>query len=232
MLFRSIEQGSYVFVDDGMLHLRVISHVGKKLKLKVIQGGALKEHKGINIPNLKLQPNIFTSQDSGDINFGIENRVDIIAQSFVRNKKDIQRVVDIVRPHLPQCKIVAKIENRDGLDHLESIMDACDGIMVARGDLGVTMPIYKIPLIQKYIIRLCNRKKKFSIVATQMLDSMVEKGYPTRAEVSDVANAILDGGDYLMLSAETAVGRYPSRTIKMMSQIIENTERYQNLRSF
>jgi len=229
---KTIKKGDYVFIDDGMLHLRVIGHVGKKLKLKVVQGGLLKEHKGVNIPNLKLDANIMTAQDADDIEFGIQNHVDFIAQSFVRNKKDIQRVVDTVRPRLPECKIVAKIENSEGLDHLEGIIDSCDGVMVARGDLGVTMPIHKIPLIQKYIIRLCNRKKKFSIIATQMLESMIEKGRPTRAEVSDVANAILDGGDYVMLSAETAVGRYPSRTIKMMSQIIENTERYQNLKVF
>jgi pyruvate kinase len=151
--------------------------------------------------------------------------VDIIAQSFVRNRKDIQRVVELTRPVLPRTKVIAKIENPEGVSHIEGIVEACDGVMVARGDLGVTLPIYKIPMIQKYIISHCNRNKKLSITATQMLDSMIEEGRPTRAEVSDIANAILDGSDYVMLSGETSVGRFPSRSVMMMRQIIEYTEK-------
>jgi len=221
---KKIEKGANIYIDDGKIHLRVVGHSGKKLKVKVVQEGILKERKGVNIPRLKLQSNLMTKKDQEGIEFGIQNNVEKIAQSFVRNKKDIQRVSDIVRPRLSNCTIISKIENEEGVRNIDSIIDACDGIMVARGDLGVTLPIYKIPIVQKYLIRHCNRKKKLSITATQMLDSMIETGRPTRAEVSDVANAILDGTDYVMLSGETAIGRYPSRSIKMMRQIIEYTE--------
>ena len=227
---KAIEKGANIYIDDGKFHLRVIGYSGKKLKVKVIQGGALSERKGVNIPRLKLQSNLMTQKDQKDLEFGIQNDVEKIAQSFVRNKNDIQRVVDVVRPRLPDCTIIAKIENKEGVRNIDNIIDACDGIMVARGDLGVTLPIYKIPIVQKYLIRHCNRKKKLSVTATQMLDSMIENGRPTRAEVSDVANAILDGTDYVMLSGETAIGRYPSRSIKMMRQIIEYTESHENAR--
>ena len=223
---KEIKRGFDVFIDDGQLVLKVVGHVGKRLKLKVMQGGVLKERKGINIPMLRLQSNIMTDQDKQDLEFAIKNKVEKIAQSFVRNKKDIQRVVDIVRDRLPECKVFAKIESEEGVRNIDSIVEACDGVMVARGDLGVTMPLYKIPVIQKYIIRHCNKKKKLSITATQMLESMIQNGRPTRAEVSDVANAILDGTDYVMLSGETSVGKFPSRSVKFMSQIIEYTERY------
>jgi pyruvate kinase len=221
-----IKKGSPVFIDDGRLLLKVIGHSDGKLKMKVVQGGLLKERKGVNIPTLKLQSNIMTEQDREDLAFGIKNQFDYIAQSFVRNKKDIQRLADLVRPVLPHCKIISKIESEEGVRNIDSIVEECDGVMVARGDLGVTMPLYKIPIIQKYIIRHCNRKKKISITATQMLESMIENGRPTRAEVSDVANAILDGSDFVMLSGETAVGKYPSRSVQLMSHIIEYTERY------
>lgn len=225
-----IKRGFYIFIDDGRLQLKVVSHDGKKIKLKVIQGGMLKERKGVNIPQLKLHSNIMTEQDKRDLDFAIKNRVEKIAQSFVRNKKDIQRVVDIVRSRLPGCKVFAKIESEEGVRNIDSIVEACDGVMVARGDLGVTLPLYKIPVIQKYIIRHCNKHKKLSITATQMLESMIENGRPTRAEVSDVANAILDGTDYVMLSGETSIGKFPSRSIQVMGQIIEYTEKYQDFK--
>ena len=225
-----IKRGFPVFIDDGRIQLKVISHAGKRLKLKVVHGGVLKERKGINVPGLKLQSNIMTDQDKTALEFAIKNKVDKIAQSFVRNKKDIQRVQEIIRKRLPQCKVIAKIESEEGVRNIDSILEACDGIMVARGDLGVTMPLYKIPVIQKYLIRHCNKMKKFSITATQMLESMIEDGRPTRAEVSDIANAILDGTDYVMLSGETSIGKFPSRSIQLMGQIIEYTERYEDFR--
>jgi len=225
---KTVQKGDCVFIDDGKIQLKVLGYAGKRLKLKVIQGGLLTQRKGVNIPQLKLQANIMTKKDELDLKFGLRNGMDFVAQSFVRNKKDILKVKDMVRSELPNCKVIAKIENQEGLKNIDSIIEVCDGIMVARGDLGVTMPIYKIPVIQKYIIRRCNRNKKFVVTATQMLDSMIEQGRPTRAEVSDVANAILDGTDYVMLSGETAVGRYPSRSIQMMRQIIEYTEQYED----
>lgn len=227
---KAIEKGSNIFIEDGLIHLRVMASTGKKLKVKVIQPGVIKSRKGINIPGLKLQNNIFTEKDRKDLEFGIENKFEKIAQSFVRNKKDIQRVTDIVKPILPNCKVIAKIETEEGLRNVESILEACDGLMVARGDLGVSIPIYKLPMVQKYLISHCNQKKKISMTATQMLDSMIDNGRPTRAEVSDVANAILDGSDYVMLSGETAIGRYPSRSIQVMHQIVEYTEKYENVR--
>ena len=197
-----IKKGWDIFIDDGKIRFKVIGHDKNDLKIKVIQGGVLTSRKGINIPKLCLQTNIMTEKDRRGLEFGIKNNVEKIAQSFVRNKKDIERVVDIVRPRLPECMVIAKIENEEGVTNVDDIIDACDGVMVARGDLGVTLPIYKIPMVQKYIIRHCNRRKKLSITATQMLDSMIENGRPTRAEVSDVANAILDATDYAMLSGK------------------------------
>jgi len=226
----TIKHGAIVFIDDGKLRLKVVGHSGKRVKLKVEQGGLLKERKGVNIPLLKLHSNIMTPQDAEDLQFGIKNKFDYIAQSFVRNKKDIQRVMDLVKPVLPNTKVIAKIESEEGIRNIDSIVEACDGVMVARGDLGVTMPLYKIPVLQKFIIRHCNKQKKISITATQMLESMIENGRPTRAEVSDVANAILDGSDYVMLSGETATGKYPSRSVQTMFQIIEYTEKYQDFK--
>lgn len=226
---RTIEKGLNMFLDDGTLQLRVLGNSGGKIKLRVVQGGILRERKGVNIPGLKLQSNIMTAKDSASIDFALKNKATMISQSFVRNKKDIQRVMAKVKPHSPDTMVIAKIESEDGLKNVESILDECDGMMVARGDLGVSLPIYKIPIVQKYLINHCNRKKKLSITATQMLDSMIERGQPTRAEVSDVANAIIDGTDYVMLSGETAVGKYPSRSVQMMSQIVAYTERHTNI---
>jgi pyruvate kinase len=208
-----------------MVCLRVVGHRGEKVELEVETGGYVSSKKGVNIPDMELKKNIITAKDEEDIAFGIENKVDYIAQSFVRNKQDILRVVNMVKPGLPDCKFIAKIENRDGVENIESITDACDGIMIARGDLGVSLPIYQIPFIQKDIIHLCSKKKQFVITATQMLESMTEHPRPTRAEVSDVANAILDGSDFLMLSGETAVGNYPVESVEMMCQIIEFTKK-------
>jgi len=222
--FRLIKKGMSVFVDDGLLALEVVESSQKRLKLRVDHGGILKQRKGVNIPGLKLGANIMTRKDKEDLEFGIRNKVDFVAQSFVRNKEDILRVQKIVKPVLPDCQIFAKIENQEGVRNTDSIMDACDGILIARGDLGVSLPIYRLPIIQKSIIRRCNKKKKYSMTATQMLESMTENTRPTRAEVSDVANAILDGTDYVMLSGETAAGRFPVESVKMMAQIVEYTE--------
>ena len=225
-----IKTGMSVFIDDGKIHLRATGRKGNRLKVRVIQEGILTRHKGVNIPEMKLKSNIMTAKDKADLKFCIKNNVDKIAQSFVRNKRDISRVMDIVKSRLPDCQVIAKIENQEGLSNIDHILDVCDAVMIARGDLGVSLPIYKIPIIQKYIIRHCGRKKKYSITATQMLDSMIDNGRPTRAEVSDVANAVLDGTDYVMLSGETAIGRYPSRSVQMIRQIVEYTEKHESAR--
>lgn len=222
---KSLSPGMHVYLCDGYIDLEIEKCLQGKIQLRVLQGGVITSKKGINIPGLELQSNILTPKDRSDIEFGIHNRVDYIAQSFVRNKDDIQRVVDLVRPRLANCKIIAKIESKEGLNNIEKIIDACDGIMVARGDLGVSLPIWQVPIFQKRIIFQANKKKKMDITATQMLESMTDHKRPTRAEVSDVANAILDGSDCVMLSGETAVGRYPVETIEMMRRIIEFTEK-------
>jgi len=220
-----IVKGMDVFINDGNVALKVVGVVGAKIKAEVLQAGYVSSRKGVNIPKLKLESNILTDKDRGDIEFGIKNKVDFVAQSFVRNKKDILQVVKRVKPYLPECQIIAKIENHKGVKNIDSIIDACDGIMVARGDLGVSLPIYEVPIIQKAIINRTNRKKKLDITATQMLESMTHHKRPTRAEVSDVANAILDGSDCVMLSGETAAGQYPVESVIMMRQIIDFTEK-------
>jgi pyruvate kinase len=196
----------------------------KRLKTKVMIPGLLKERKGINVPDVQLNFKGLTAKDKADISFCVENKVDYIAQSFVRNKDDILILKAHLKNCLRKCQIIAKIENREGIKNIDGIIKVCDGIMVARGDMGISVPIYEVPVIQKEIIKKCNRSKKFVITATQMLESMTENHIPTRAEVSDVANAILDGSDYLMLSAETAVGLYPVDCVDMMNKIIKFTE--------
>jgi pyruvate kinase len=222
--FAKIKEGMDVYIDDGKLYMKVIACHGDHIELEVFQGGILQSKKGVNIPDLRFRADILTEKDKRDIEFGVTHRMDYIAQSFVRNKEDILRVKDLVKPRLPECQIIAKIENKEGLDNLDEIIDASDGILIARGDLGVSLPIYQIPIIQKEIIRRCVQKKQLVITATQMLDSMTENARPTRAEVSDVANAILDGTDCVMLSGETAIGKFPVKSVRMMRQIIEYTE--------
>jgi len=219
-----IKPGSHIYIDDGNIALMVKSRTKKYLKTEVVIPGFLKENKGINIPNVALRFKGLTDKDRIDIQFGIKNRVDYIAQSFIRNKNDIIQIRDLVKPNLPNCNIVAKIENLQGIKNIDEIIDVSDGIMIARGDMGVSIPIYKIPVVQKLIIKKCNQAKKFVITATQMLESMVENLRPTRAEVTDVANAVLDGSDFVMLSAETAIGQHPVQTVKMMNQILKFTE--------
>lgn len=220
----NIKAGCNIFIDDGNIVLKVKSRDKNGIRAEVIVPGILKEHKGINIPDINLEFEGLTEKDKDNLLFGIANKVDFIAQSFVRNKKDILSVREFINQHKFNCPLIAKIENRQGIENLDSILGVCDGIMVARGDMGVSLPIYEVPMIQKMIIKKCNKRKKFVITATQMLESMTEHVRPTRAEVSDVANAILDGSDYVMLSGETAVGQHPVEVVQMMSDIIKFTE--------
>jgi len=219
-----IKTGSFIHIDDGNITLKIKGRRRHCLKAEVITPGIVKEDKGINIPDVSLSFKKLTEKDKRDLQFGIENKVDFIAQSFVRNKNDVINVRDFIERRNFKCRIIAKIENRQGIQNIDEILDVCDGIMIARGDMGVSLPIYKIPILQKMIIKKCNQSKKIVITATQMLESMTEHTRPTRAEVSDVANAILDGSGYLMLSAETAVGKYPVETVKMMNDVIKFTE--------
>ncbi|MBU1112784.1 MAG: pyruvate kinase [Candidatus Omnitrophica bacterium] len=221
----SIRNGQQIFIDDGNIALEVVGRSGRSLKVKVITGGWLKEHKGVNIPGAKLEFGRLSQKDRKDILFCRKNNLDYIAQSFVRSQKDILEVRKALGAE-SKCQVIAKIENREGIKNIDRIIEVSDGIMIARGDMGVSLPIYEIPLIQKMIIKKCNRAGKFVITATQMLESMVENLRPTRAEVTDVANAIIDGTDFVMLSAESAVGKYPAETVKMMNQIIKFTEKH------
>jgi pyruvate kinase len=217
--------GQLIFIDDGNLILQVKSSSEKSIKATVVEGGILKERKGINIPEARLDFAGITEKDKNDIQFGIEHNVDYISLSFVRDENDIHEAAELIKPGLPKCQIVAKVENRQAINNIDEIIDAADGIMIARGDMGVSLPIQEVPIIQKRIIRKCNSAKKFVITATQMLEHMTEHSRPTRAEVTDVANAIIDGTDFVMLSAETAVGRFPSKAVQMMNNIIKFTEK-------
>ena len=219
-----IRKGTHIFIDDGNICLLVKEAKKSLLKAEVIVPGIVKENKGVNIPDVNLKFKGMTDKDRRDIEFGIRHKVDYIAQSFVRNAEDILRVKRIVKKRHPKCLFIAKIENRSGIKNIDQILSVSDGIMVARGDMGVSLPIYEIPVIQKAIIKKCNKKGKFVITATQMLESMTEHIRPTRAEVTDVANAVIDGTDFVMLSGETASGRYPAETVHMMNQILKYTE--------
>ncbi|OGS20250.1 MAG: pyruvate kinase [Elusimicrobia bacterium RIFOXYA2_FULL_40_6] len=219
-----ISEGSRIFIDDGNIALQVKRNTGKYFAATVLIPGIIKEHKGINIPDVVLPFKGLTAKDVSDIEFGAEQGVDYIAQSFVRNKQDILNVRKELERNNYHGKLIAKIENRDGINNIDEILKVSDGIMIARGDMGVSIPIYEVPAVQKMIIRKCNRAGKPVITATQMLESMTENIRPTRAEVSDVANAVLDGSNYVMLSGETAVGKYPVETVDMMSRTISFTE--------
>jgi len=219
-----IKPGQMVYIDDGNLALRVKEARAGSLKAVVLEGGILKERKGINMPGAALDFDGLTEKDREDIRFGIKHKVDYVALSFVRDAKDVREAAGLIKPSLPQCQIVAKVESRQAIHNIDAIIDAADGIMIARGDMGVAIPIYEVPIVQKQIIYKCNAAGKFVITATQMLEHMTEYSRPTRAEVTDVANAILDGTDFVMLSAETAVGRFPYESVRMMNDIIKFTE--------
>ena len=220
-----IKANQRIYIDDGNLILRVKSTSANSIKAVVVEGGILKERKGMNMPDVNLEFEGITEKDKKDIEFGIQHSVDYIALSFVRDANDVRQAAELIKPKLPKCQIVAKIESRQAIENIDRIMDAADGIMIARGDMGIAIPIQEVPIVQKRIIKKCNAAGKFVITATQMLEHMTEHSRPTRAEVTDVANAILDGTDFVMLSAETAIGRFPHQSVQMMNEIIKFTER-------
>ena len=223
---RRIKPGQMIYLDDGNLALRAEEIHAGSLRATVIEGGILKERKGINMPGANLTFQGMTEKDKEDIQFGLQHKVDYIALSFVRDAHDVRAAAQLVKPHLPHCRIVAKVESRQAIRNIDAIIDAADGVMIARGDMGVALPIYEVPIIQKKIIQKCNAAGKLVITATQMLEHMTESTRPTRAEVADVANAIIDGTDFVMLSAETAVGKYPCESVRMMNEIINFTEKF------
>ena len=220
-----IKPGRLIYIDDGNLILRVKATSANSIKAIVVEGGILKERKGINIPGVDLEFDGITAKDRKDIEFAIEYKADYIALSFVRDENDVRQAAGLIKPGLPHCRIVAKIESRQAIRNIDKIIAATDGIMIARGDMGVAVPIHEVPIIQKQIIRKSNAAGKFVITATQMLEHMTEHSRPTRAEVTDVANAIIDGTDFVMLSGETAIGSFPYQSVLMMNEIIKFTEK-------
>ncbi|MCP4652562.1 MAG: pyruvate kinase [Candidatus Omnitrophica bacterium] len=224
---RKVKKGSSIYIDDGRIILKVIDVEKKRLKTRTMTTGLLSGHKGVNMLGVELEFSALTDKDKTDVKIAIKEKLDYVAQSFVRDARDLRLLKSIVKVAHPECEIFAKIENQKALNNLDEIIDEADGIIVARGDLGICVPIYKVPVIQKEIIKRCRIKNKPVVVATQMLDSMTENILPTRAEVSDVANAILDGATGLLISGETAVGRHPEKVVDMMNKIIKNTEKYE-----
>ena len=224
-LVYDVRKGDTILIDDGLIGLEVQRVSADKIECIIKNGGELGERKGVNVPNVKIHLPGVTQKDREDILFGIEQGVDYIAASFVRNSDCIMDIREILEDnHGRDIGIIAKIENAEGVENIDEILDAADGIMVARGDLGVEIPADQVPHIQKKIIHKCNRKCKPVVTATQMLDSMIRNPRPTRAEAGDVANAIYDGSDAIMLSGETAMGKYPVEAVRMMAKIAETTE--------
>ena len=226
--FKSLPQevrpGSRVLLSDGRIELRVKAVHGEDIECQIVNGGTLAENQGINLPGAALSIPALTEKDRKDLEFGLEHGVDAVALSFVRSANDVREVKAIIAAYKQHVPVIAKLEKPQALDELEAILEVSDGVMVARGDLGVEMPPEKVPVIQKHVIRRAAEWRKPVIIATQMLESMIENPRPTRAEASDVANAVFDGTDAVMLSAETASGRYPREAVCMMAKIIVEAE--------
>ncbi len=224
-LTKDLKSGDKILIDDGLIELKVQSIDGNDAVCEVVNGGILGERKGINIPDVHINLPSLTQKDIEDIKFGIEKGFDYIAASFIRSAEDVLKIKEVLDKNGgSDILIISKIENRDGVNNIDEILDVSDGIMVARGDLGVEIPPQEVPLVQKELIKKANAKGKLVVTATQMLESMIQNPRPTRAEANDVANAIFDGTDVIMLSGETAKGKYPIEAVKMMATIAETTE--------
>ncbi|MCE7932976.1 MAG: pyruvate kinase [Chlorobi bacterium CHB2] len=219
-----VRTGDSIFLDDGLLRLRVVAKSGRNIACDVINGGLLKEHKGVNLPGVNVSEPSLTAKDRRDLEFGLSLGVDYVALSFVRSAKDIFDLKRLIAKHGKTTPVIAKIEKIEAIRELDAIIMATDAVMIARGDLGVELPSYEVPLLQKRIIRKCRELGKPVITATQMLESMVQNPRPTRAESSDVANAVYDGTDVVMLSAETSVGAFPVESVMTMNDILRSTE--------
>lgn len=223
-LARDVQPGARILLSDGLIELRVVRVRGRDVECEVVNGGQLGEHQGINLPGVAVSIPALTDKDRADLEFGLKQGVDLIGVSFVRSAADIHAVKKVIADQGSEVPVIAKLEKPQAIDRLEEILEATDGVMVARGDLGVELPPEKVPVIQKHVIRRAAEWRKPVIIATQMLESMVENPRPTRAEASDVANAIFDGTDAVMLSAETATGSYPCETVAMMAKIVVEAE--------
>ncbi|MGG2064087.1 pyruvate kinase [Bacillus sp. S14(2024)] len=232
-LYDDVDTGSRILIDDGLIELEVIEKVNGDIRTKVLNSGTVKNKKGVNVPNVSIKLPGITEKDIQDIIFGIEQNVDFIAASFVRKASDVLEIRELLEAHGAQhIQIIPKIENQEGIDNIDSILEVSDGLMVARGDMGVEIPPEEVPLVQKRLIKKCNVLGKPVITATQMLDSMQRNPRPTRAEASDVANAIFDGTDAIMLSGETAAGLYPLEAVQMMANIairVEKSLQYEDM---
>jgi pyruvate kinase len=223
---QDVKPGDFLLIDDGKVRVQVVSTDGTVVTTKVIVGGPVSNNKGINLPGVAVNVPALSEKDEADLRWGLRTGADIIALSFVRDASDVERVHVIMAEEGRRIPVIAKIEKPQAVDHLEEIIDAFDGIMVARGDLGVELPLEAVPIVQKRAVELARRMAKPVIVATQMLESMINNPVPTRAETSDVANAVLDGADAVMLSGETSVGEYPVVVVQTMARIIESTEEH------
>ena len=224
-LANDVKPGDTILIDDGLVGLTVKEVNNDDIVCEVQNSGIVKNHKGVNVPGVKVNLPAITEKDRSDIEFGIEQGIDFIAASFVRKVSDVLAIREILEENNAEhIKIISKIENQEGVENLDEIIEVSDGIMVARGDLGVEIPTEEIPVVQKLMIKKCNEAGKPVITATQMLDSMIRNPRPTRAEVTDVANAIYDGTDAIMLSGETAAGKYPVEAVKTMATIAKRAE--------
>ncbi len=224
-LYEEVSPGSTILINDGLIELEVIEITGQDIKCRIIHGGTLTNRKSVNVPGLKLNLPLLTDKDRSDILFGIYNGFEIIAASFVRKPEDVLAIRDVLKENsASHIKIIAKIENQEGVDNFDEILSVSDGIMVARGDLGVEIAMERVPTLQKLFIDKCNKQGKIVIVATQMLESMTNHPRPTRAEASDVANAVYDGATCVMLSGEVAMGEFPIEAVKTMAKIVSVTE--------
>jgi pyruvate kinase len=224
-LAENVEQGSRILLSDGLIELHVLEVSDGDVLCEIVNGGMLGEHKGINLPGIPVRTPSLTEKDSVDLEFALKNGVDAIAVSFVRTAEDVSLVRNRVSAYGGETWIIAKLEKPQAIEHLDAILKTADAIMVARGDLGVELPPEQVPAIQKHIIRRAAELRKPVITATQMLESMIENPRPTRAEVSDVANAVYDGTDAVMLSGESAVGKFPVEAVSMMARIVVDAER-------
>lgn len=223
-IVNDVKKGEIILIDDGKLQLEVVDIRSDEVDAKVIYGGSLKSRKGINLPNTKVSAPCLTEKDLEDLQFGLANNVEWVALSFVRKASDILELKKIIHQSGKYTKVVAKIEKPEALENIDAIIDATDAIMVARGDLGVEIPMEDVPITQKRLVKACNLVGKPVIIATQMMESMIENPRPTRAETNDVANAVMDGADALMLSAESAAGKYPIEAVSSMTQTIKAVE--------